>query len=592
MEALLEKHGKKSVSCVFAFVNNSKKLSHFLEIEMGFVDTLKDVSVPEKKQAKFECTITKEVSKVMWFRGVEIITPSPKYEIMDDRILTVRKAEKTNIGAYTCDCGSDKTTANLNIEARSITMMQPLKDVTVTAGETATFECELSYEGIAVEWFLGGEKMEASDRQLVVYQRVHLCSEPPVEFTKPLEDQTVEEEATAMLECEVSRENAEVRWFREGQEIRKTKKYDTIADGRKRALIIHDCSPDDAKMYTCDAKEFKTSCFLEFAKPLQDVEVREKESARFECEVSRESAKVRRENTQHFKTRKRRALIVKNCDLKDEGGYVAHIGSVKASADLCVIEKLRIITPIKDMVVKEGNEIVFNCETNTEGAKAKWLKNEETIFETSKYIMAQRDNVFSLRIKDAQKADEATYTVSLNNHRGEHAKCSASAKLIISEAPTDFTAQLKDQTITDGFRNGLEVIVPQPLTIRVPITGYPTPTAKWTFGEKELTAADERVSMVTKPTYTEMTISPSVRPDKGVYTLQLENDVSSISGDIEVNVIACPSAPKDFKVAEVTRRHVHLMWEPPEHDGGSPVTHYQIEKREVSRKTWAKVDLG
>lgn len=32
---------------------------------------------------------------------------------------------------------------------------------------------------------------------------------------------------------------------------------------------------------------------VEFTKPLQDVEVREKESAKFECEVSRESAKVR-----------------------------------------------------------------------------------------------------------------------------------------------------------------------------------------------------------------------------------------------------------------------------------------------------------
>lgn len=90
-----------------------------------------------------------------------------------------------------------------------------------------------------------------------------VCLEPPVEFTKPLEDQSVEEEATATLECQVSRENAEVRWFREGQEIRKTKKYEMIVDGRKRALLIHNCTMDEAKMYTCDAKEFKTSCFLE-----------------------------------------------------------------------------------------------------------------------------------------------------------------------------------------------------------------------------------------------------------------------------------------------------------------------------------------
>lgn len=49
-------------------------------------------------------------------------------------------------------------------KARVISLARPLKDVTVTAGETATFECELSYEGIPVEWFLGGTKLEPSDR--------------------------------------------------------------------------------------------------------------------------------------------------------------------------------------------------------------------------------------------------------------------------------------------------------------------------------------------------------------------------------------------------------------------------------------------
>lgn len=49
-------------------------------------------------------------------------------------------------------------------KARMIGLLRPLKDVTVTAGETATFDCELSYEGIPVEWFLGGTKLEPSDR--------------------------------------------------------------------------------------------------------------------------------------------------------------------------------------------------------------------------------------------------------------------------------------------------------------------------------------------------------------------------------------------------------------------------------------------
>lgn len=80
-------------------------------------------------------------------------------------------------------------------------------------------------------------------------------------------------------------------------------------------------------------------------------------------------------------------------------------------------------------------------------------------------------------------------------------------------------------------------MVPQALTIRVPITGYPTPKAKWSFGDKELSPEDERVTMTTKQNYTELVIAPSVRPDKGTYTLHLENDVTSVSGEIDVNVI-------------------------------------------------------
>lgn len=46
------------------------------------------------------------------------------------------------------------------------------------------------------------------------------------------------------------------------------------------------------------------------------------------------------------------------------------------------------------------------------------------MFESSKFIMTQKDNVFSLRIKEAQKSDEGNYTILVTNHRGEQAKCS------------------------------------------------------------------------------------------------------------------------------------------------------------------------
>ena len=75
----------------------------------------------------------------------------------------------------------------------------------------------------------------------------------------------------------------------------------------------------------------------------------EGEKAEFACSVSKETHEVKwfrgdkeveaGDKYNIISEGKRRALIVKNCKLKDEGGYVALIGSVRASADLCVIGK-------------------------------------------------------------------------------------------------------------------------------------------------------------------------------------------------------------------------------------------------------------
>ncbi len=53
-----------------------------------------------------------------------------------------------------------------------------------------------------------------------------------------------------------------MRWFKDGNEIRKGKKYEIISEGVKRILIISKSVFDDEAEYECDARTSKTSGML------------------------------------------------------------------------------------------------------------------------------------------------------------------------------------------------------------------------------------------------------------------------------------------------------------------------------------------
>ena len=53
-----------------------------------------------------------------------------------------------------------------------------------------------------------------------------------------------------------------MRWFKDGNEIRKGKKYEIISKGLQRILIITKTVFDDEAEYECDAKTSKSSGML------------------------------------------------------------------------------------------------------------------------------------------------------------------------------------------------------------------------------------------------------------------------------------------------------------------------------------------
>ena len=70
-----------------------------------------------------QCEISKADAPVKWFKDGQEIKPSKNAVIKADgkkRMLILKKALKSDIGQYTCDCGTDKTSGNLEIEGKEI----------------------------------------------------------------------------------------------------------------------------------------------------------------------------------------------------------------------------------------------------------------------------------------------------------------------------------------------------------------------------------------------------------------------------------------------------------------------------------------
>lgn len=105
-------------------------------------------------------------------------------------------------------------------------------------------------------------------------------------------------------------------------------------------------------------------------------------------------------------------------------------------------EKLKFLDPIEDVETQEKKTISFVCKVNRPEVTVRWMKAGQEVT-LSKRIVYRADGLkHTLTVKDCVMDDEGEYTAVVGDD-----KCAA--ELIISEAPTDFTAQLNDQTITE-----------------------------------------------------------------------------------------------------------------------------------------------
>ena len=86
--------------------------------------------------------------------------------------------------------------------------------------------------------------------------------EEPTVFTKPLTDQTIQEFEDATFTCEVSKPNKEVKFYKDGKEIKPNKKYEIVVENCTHTLKIKDGQIDDTGKI--EARVQEASCEATF----------------------------------------------------------------------------------------------------------------------------------------------------------------------------------------------------------------------------------------------------------------------------------------------------------------------------------------
>ncbi|XP_041735419.1 myosin-binding protein C, fast-type isoform X16 [Coregonus clupeaformis] len=429
-------------------------------------------------------------------------------------------------------------------------------------------------------------------------------------FLKKLEQcYSVDKGKRTQMHVELHDPNAQVKWLKNGVEIKPSAKYVFECVGNKRTLTINKCNLSDDAAYECVVGEEKsfTEVFVKeppitITKLLDDVHVVVGEKVEFECEVSEEGANVKWmkdgvELTKDGKYRikkdgKKHTLVISEATIEDIGMYYVYTNGGESKGELEVEAKeLEVLQSIADLSVKACEQAVFKCEVSDEKVVGKWFKDGVEVKPSNRIKMSHIGRIHKLTIDDVKPQDEGNYTFVPEGYA-----LSLSAKLNFIEIKIDYVPRqdppkIHLDTSSTGSKNTIVVVAGNKLRLDVEITGEPVPTVCWMKGDTVISEAEGRVRVETRTTLSSFVIEGAERPDEGRYSIIVTNPAGEDRAELTVKIVDVPNPPENVRCMGVGEDTATITWDPPKFDGGSPVKGYLMERKKQGSSRWTKLNF-
>ncbi|XP_078797718.1 myosin-binding protein C, slow-type isoform X2 [Oryzias latipes] len=402
------------------------------------------------------------------------------------------------------------------------------------------------------------------------------------------------------LVVELADPTVDLKWYKNGQEIRPTPKFIFEHKGTQRIMVINNCSSNDDAAYSVVAGEEKctTELFVKelpitIVKGIEPVKTTVNERIELECEVSEEGAhvkwlkngvevptgvrsryRVKSEGTKHY-------LVIDDASREDTGTFsVMATGGVSEAHVQVDLKPLKVYQDLQDVTVMLGQPLKLHCDIYPGNVPGRWYRNGQLIQPSDRINIIHRNKVHRLEIETSSLHDAGDYTFVPEGYSQ-----SLSAKVQIIDPPKVHleSLNLPDNTVT--------VVAGNKLRLEVPISGEPAPRVVWMKGERVILDSGHRVRAETYVDQTSLTIEVTEREDTGNYKMVLQNEAGEATASVKIKVVDIPDPPEAPLVPEVGGDWCSMTWEPPKYDGGSPILGYFIERKKKQSSRWMRLNF-
>jgi serine/threonine protein kinase/predicted phage tail protein len=239
-------------------------------------------------------------------------------------------------------------------------------------------------------------------------------------------------------------------------------------------------------------------------------------------------------------------------------------------------EKPEWVRPLGNQTAPLGKSVSLSCEASGKPQPTfRWLKNGREITATGRFRTETKGGVAWLHISDLLDIDDGDYTCEASNSLGSvttTARLKIGTPPRIERLPGDLFLPENDNTKIKIYYSG-----DQPLDVTLTKNGVKIEES----AHIKYTIFDDYIIIFIKG------IS---KDDAGNYNLTVKNDSGSASGSFTVYITGLPGPPTGpLDATDVTKHTCTLNWKPPSYDGGLRITHYVVERKDVTLSHWITV---